>query len=114
LKLPAPDGKLRETDCANTEGLFRIIQSIPSKKAEPFKLWLAKTGYDPSALVRMLQVMQSKWKADGPGFMKTHPSPADRIKAVEKVAKEVPAPSAASTAARSERETRYKAALGRI
>lgn len=46
LKLPAPDGKLRETDCANTEGLFRIIQSIPSKKAEPFKLWLAKTGYE--------------------------------------------------------------------
>ncbi len=45
LKLIAEDGKLRETDCSNTEGLFRIIQSIPSKKAEPFKLWLAKTGY---------------------------------------------------------------------
>ena len=38
LKLPAEDGKLRETDCANTENLFRIIQSIPSPKAEPFKL----------------------------------------------------------------------------
>jgi DNA-damage-inducible protein D len=45
LKLTAPDGKLRETDCANTEGLFRIIQSIPSPKAEPFKRWLAKVGY---------------------------------------------------------------------
>ena len=46
LKLPAPDGKLRETDCANTEGLFRIIQSIPSPKAEPFKRWLAKVGFE--------------------------------------------------------------------
>ena len=44
LKLTAPDGKLRETDCANTEGIFRIIQSIPSHKAEPFKLWLARVG----------------------------------------------------------------------
>lgn len=42
LKLTASDGKQRETDCANTEGAFRIIQSIPSPKAEPFKLWLAK------------------------------------------------------------------------
>ena len=46
LKLPAPDGKMRQTDCANTEGLFRIIQSIPSPKAEPFKRWLAKVGYE--------------------------------------------------------------------
>lgn len=46
LKLPAPDGKLRETDCANTEGIFRIVQSIPSPKAEPFKRWLAKVGYE--------------------------------------------------------------------
>lgn len=46
LKLMAPDGKLRETDCANTEGIFRIIQSIPSPKAEPFKRWLAKVGYE--------------------------------------------------------------------
>jgi len=46
LKLPAPDGKSRETDCANTEGLFRIIQSIPSPKAEPFKRWLAKVGFE--------------------------------------------------------------------
>lgn len=46
LKLIAEDGKLRETDCANTQSLFRIIQSIPSPKAEPFKLWLAKVGYE--------------------------------------------------------------------
>jgi len=46
LKLLAPDGKLRETDCANTETLFRIIQTIPSPKAEPFKRWLAKVGFE--------------------------------------------------------------------
>ena len=46
LKLEAPDGKMRETDCANTETLFRIIQSIPSPKAEPFKRWLARVGYE--------------------------------------------------------------------
>lgn len=46
LKLVASDGKKYETDCANAETLFRIIQSIPSKKAEPFKRWLAKVGYE--------------------------------------------------------------------
>lgn len=46
LRLVAPDGKQRETDCANTEILFRIIQSIPSPKAEPFKRWLAQVGYE--------------------------------------------------------------------
>ncbi|RJP47079.1 MAG: phage antirepressor protein [Armatimonadetes bacterium] len=46
LKLTAPDGKLRDTDCANTETMFRIIQSIPSPKAEPFKRWLARVGYE--------------------------------------------------------------------
>ncbi len=46
LKLEAPDEKLRETDCANTETTFRIIQTIPSPKAEPFKRWLAKVGYE--------------------------------------------------------------------
>lgn len=46
LALMAPDGKMRETNCANTEGLFRIIQSIPSPKAEPFKRWLAQVGYE--------------------------------------------------------------------
>ena len=42
--MTAPDGKKRLTDVANTEQLLRIIQSIPSPKAEPFKLWLAQTG----------------------------------------------------------------------
>ena len=46
LKLPSLDGKMRETDCANTEGIFRIVQSIPSPKAEPFKRWLARVGYE--------------------------------------------------------------------
>ena len=46
LKLEAADGKKYETDCANTEGMLRIIQSIPSPKAEPFKRWLAKVGYE--------------------------------------------------------------------
>ncbi len=44
LKLKATDGKMRETDVADTETLLRIIQSIPSPKAEPFKLWLAKVA----------------------------------------------------------------------
>ena len=46
LKIIASDGKKRETDCANTETIFRIIQIIPSPKAEPFKRWLAKVGYE--------------------------------------------------------------------
>ncbi len=46
LKMAAPDGKQRETDCLSTEDLFRVIQSIPSPKAEPFKLWLAQVGYE--------------------------------------------------------------------
>jgi methylphosphotriester-DNA--protein-cysteine methyltransferase len=46
LKMESPDGKLRETDAANTETIFRIIQAIPSPKAEPFKRWLAKVGYE--------------------------------------------------------------------
>jgi DNA-damage-inducible protein D len=46
LKMKAEDGKSRETDVADTETLLRLIQSIPSPKAEPFKQWLAKTGYE--------------------------------------------------------------------
>lgn len=46
LKVVSADGKKYNTDCANTEGVFRIIQSIPSPKAEPFKRWLAKVGYE--------------------------------------------------------------------
>ena len=55
LKLKAKDGKMRETDTLDTEGIFRLIESIPSPKAEPFKVWLAKLGrekvdevFDPS------------------------------------------------------------------
>jgi DNA-damage-inducible protein D len=46
LRLKSPDGKLRQTDCSDVQGLLRIIQSIPSPKAEPFKQWLAKVGYE--------------------------------------------------------------------
>ncbi|MBI4022993.1 Bro-N domain-containing protein [Candidatus Berkelbacteria bacterium] len=46
FKLRAPDGKLRATDCANTTTMLRVIQSIPSPKAEPFKRWLAQVGYE--------------------------------------------------------------------
>lgn len=46
LEMIAKDGKIRKVMSANTEGIFRIIQSIPSPKAEPFKLWLAKVGYE--------------------------------------------------------------------
>ena len=68
LKLPSPDGKERETDCADAEGLLRIIQSIPSPKAEPFKRWLAQVGYErlqeienpELAAQRMRAIYQSK------------------------------------------------------
>lgn len=46
LKVPSKDGKNYDTDCANIEGILRIVQSIPSKNAEPFKRWLAKTGFE--------------------------------------------------------------------
>jgi DNA-damage-inducible protein D len=63
LKLPAEDGKLRETDCADTESMFRIIQSIPSKKAEPFKMWLAKVGYERVQEIQNPQLAQERMKA---------------------------------------------------
>jgi len=46
LKMVAPGGKMRITDIADTETMFRIIQSIPSPNAEPFKVWLARVGYE--------------------------------------------------------------------
>ncbi|KKR34909.1 MAG: Prophage antirepressor [Candidatus Magasanikbacteria bacterium GW2011_GWA2_40_10] len=72
LKLLAPDGKMRETDCANTEGMFRIVQSISSPKAEPLKRWLARVGYervqeieDPElALKRMRMTYKAKGYSD--------------------------------------------------
>jgi len=68
LKLLSSDGKSYGTDCSNTQSLFRIIQSIPSRKAEPFKLWLAKVGYDrvqeiedpELAMQRMREIYRSK------------------------------------------------------
>ena len=72
FKLTAPDGKKRETDCATAETLLRIVQSIPSPKAEPIKLWLAKVGYermqemaDPAqALDRARQTWQQQGRSD--------------------------------------------------
>ncbi len=71
LKLTAPDGKKRETDCADVETLLRIIQSVPSKKAEPIKQWLAKVGQeriqelaDPStALDRARDIWQKQGRS---------------------------------------------------
>lgn len=72
LKMRAEDEKMRETDVADTETLLRIIQSIPSPKAEPFKQWLAKIGYermkeinDPSISVdRAREVWQNMGHSD--------------------------------------------------
>lgn len=72
LKLPAADGKQRLTDCATAESLLRIVQSIPSPKAEPIKLWLAKVGYermqelaDPAlSLDRARQTWQQHGRSD--------------------------------------------------
>lgn len=62
LKLEAEDGKLRVTDCANTKSIFRIIQSIPSKKAEPFKRWLAEVGYDRVQEIENPELAQKRMK----------------------------------------------------
>ena len=69
LKMKAEDGKLRLTDVATAETLLRLIQSIPSPKAEPIKLWLAKVGYermqemsDPS---QALDRARETWKQHG-------------------------------------------------
>jgi hypothetical protein len=62
LRLPASDGKYYETDCANTESMFRIIQSIPSPKAEPFKLWLAQVGYDRIKEIENPELAQKRMK----------------------------------------------------
>jgi prophage antirepressor-like protein len=62
LKLQAQDGKERMTDCANTEGMLRIIQSIPSPKAEPFKRWLAKVGYERIQEIENPSLSQERMK----------------------------------------------------
>lgn len=63
FKMEAPDGKMRKTDCANTEGIFRIIQSIPSPKAEPFKRWLAAVGYERVQEIENPELAQERMKA---------------------------------------------------
>lgn len=69
LKMEAADGKLRLTDVADTEQLLRLIQSIPSPKAEPFKLWLAKVGYERMQEIadpaQGLERAKESWKALG-------------------------------------------------
>lgn len=69
LKMVADDGKMRLTDAANSETLLRLIQSVPSPKAEPIKLWLAKVGYermremaDPA---RSLDRARENWQKHG-------------------------------------------------
>ena len=62
LKLPSADGKLYKTDVADTELLFRIIQSIPSPKAEPFKQWLAQVGYDRVQEIENPELAQERMK----------------------------------------------------
>ena len=72
LKLPAKDGKLRLTDVVDVEGMFRLIESIPSKKAEPIKLWLAHLGkerideeFDPEITInRALETYRRKGYSD--------------------------------------------------
>ncbi len=69
LKMKAADGKMRNTDVTNVQGLLRIIQSIPSPKAEPFKQWLAKVGYeriqDMSDPALSLDRAREYWKQHG-------------------------------------------------
>ncbi len=62
LKMIAQDGKLRETDVGDTEQILRLIQSIPSKKAEPFKRWLAKVGYERIQEIENPELAQERMK----------------------------------------------------
>ena len=62
LKMESADGKNYETDCANTESMFRIIQSIPSKNAEPFKRWLAQVGYERVEEIQNPELAQTRMK----------------------------------------------------
>ncbi len=62
LKLVSTDGKAYHTDCVNTKNAFRIIQSIPSKKAEPFKQWLAQVGFDRVQEIENPELAQKRMK----------------------------------------------------
>jgi hypothetical protein len=72
FKLAAKDGKMRFADCVSTKGAFRLVQSIPSPKAEPFKLWLAQVGYErvqeienpELAQTRMREIYRAKGYSD--------------------------------------------------
>ena len=72
LKMKAQDGKMRETDTLDTKGIFRLIESVPSSKAEPFKVWLANLGseridevFDPEIAVnRAVQYYHNKGYSD--------------------------------------------------
>ena len=73
LKMLAPDGKMRETDVLDTKGILRLVQSIPSPKAEPFKLWLAEVGndrieeiYDPEKAIQRALTFYRKKGYDDP------------------------------------------------
>ncbi len=78
LKMKAQDGKLRGTDTLNTKGIFRLIESVPSPKAEPFKLWLANLGservdevFDPEiAINRVIDYFRKRGYSDK--WIKTH------------------------------------------
>jgi len=63
LKMPAADGKMRLTDMADTETMLRIIQSIPSPKAEPFKRWLARVGYERIAEIEDPELASKRARA---------------------------------------------------
>ena len=67
--MQAEDGKMRETDVADAETLLRIIQSIPSPKAEPFKQWLAKVGYERMKEIadpeQSIERARENWKESG-------------------------------------------------
>ena len=62
LKLESSDGKKYATDCANTKNMFRIIQSIPSKKAEPFKQWLSEVGYQRVQEIENPEIAQKRMR----------------------------------------------------
>lgn len=62
LKMPAPDGKMRLTDVGNVKEIFRLIQSIPSPKAEPFKQWLAQVGYERVEEIQNPELAQARMK----------------------------------------------------
>ncbi len=62
LKMPAPDGKMRLSDAGTVKEIFRLIQSIPSPKAEPFKQWLAQVGYERVEEIQNPELAQARMK----------------------------------------------------